>query len=171
MSAIAAILLEAAGSLAVPAIKKILGDKIGGEGGKLAADVIDIIAGQAGVPVEKLPDIKPAELDKAIVAAEPMAVERLTLHIESQRLMNENLQAELDRGGPLWTWGWRPATMWLIAFLVLYTLVIRPLVNAAFGASIEAVDFTFLTTFITVYLGLYMGGHTAKDIMAKWTGK
>ena len=171
MSAIAAILLEAAGSLAVPVIKKILGDKIGGVGGELAGNVIDIIAGQAGVPVEKLPDVKPADLDKAIVASEPMAVELLTLHVESQRLMNENLQAELDKGGPVWTWGWRPATMWLIAFLALYTLVLRPLVNAAFGASIEAVDFTFLTTFITVYMGLYLGGHTAKDIMSKWTGK
>ena len=119
MSAIAAILLEAAGSLAVPVIKKILGDKIGGAGGELAGNVIDIIAGQAGVPVEKLPELKPAELDKAIVASEPMAVELLTLHVESQRLMNENLQAELDKGGPVWTWGWRPATMWLIAFLVV----------------------------------------------------
>ena len=67
MSAIAAILLEAAGSLAVPVIKKILGDKIGGAGGELAGNVIDIIAGQAGVPVEKLPDVKPAELAHSVV--------------------------------------------------------------------------------------------------------
>lgn len=171
MSAIAAILLEAAGSLAVPVIKKILGDKIGGAGGELAGNVIDIIAGQAGVPVEKLPDVKPAELDKAIVAAEPMAVELLTLHVESQRLMNENLQAELDKGGPVWTWGWRPGWMWLLAVFWLYALILRPVVNAAFGASIEALDMGVLMTLTGLYMTAYLGGHTVKDVVAKWAGK
>lgn len=47
-----------------------------------------------------------------------MAVELLAAHVESQRLMNETLQAELDKGGPTWTWAWRPFGMWLFLGLV-----------------------------------------------------
>lgn len=169
MSVLAAILLEAAGSLAVPVIKKILGDKIGGAGGDLAGNVIDIIAEKAGIPKEQLPDAKPKELEAAIVASEPVAAEMLVQYVESQRLMNENLKAELDKGGPVWTWGWRPGWMWLLAFLWLYALVLRPLVNAAFGAAIEAFDIATLLTLTGIYTTAYLGGHTVKDVMSKWS--
>lgn len=44
---LASILLEVAGSLAAPVIKKILDDKLGGAGGELAGRVVDIIAEKA----------------------------------------------------------------------------------------------------------------------------
>lgn len=69
-------------------------------------------------------------------------------------------------GGPTWTWGWRPGWMWLLAFVWLYALILRPLANAAFGAAIEAVDLTILMTLTGVFTGLYMGGHTAKSIVS-----
>ncbi len=56
--------------------------------------------------------------------------------------------------------------MWLLAFVWLYALILRPLANAAFGAAIEAVDLTILMTLTGVFTGLYMGGHTAKSIMS-----
>lgn len=166
MSAIASILLGAASELAVPVIRKILGDRLGGAGGELAGKVIDIIADKAGVAPDRLPDVPTGELQDAIVAAEPKAADILMQHVESQRLMNEALKAEFDKGGPFWTWAWRPGWMWLLAFVWLYALILRPLANAAFGAAIEAVDLTILMTLTGVFTSLYMGGHTAKSIMS-----
>lgn len=168
MSALASILLGAAGELAVPIIKKILGDKLGGAGGEIAGKVIDAIAEKAGVSPDKLPDLPAGELQEAIVAAEPEAADILMHQVESQRLMNETLQAELDKGGPTWTWAWRPGWMWLLAFVWLYALILRPLTNAAFGASIEAIDLGTLMTLTGVFTGLYMGGHTALRGIKEW---
>src|SRR5690606_9936592 len=107
MSALASILLTAAGDLAVPIIKKLLGDKLGGAGGEIAGKVIDAIAEKAGVSPEALPDLPTDDLQEAIIAAEPEAADILMHQVESQRLMNETLQAEMDKGGPTWTWAWR----------------------------------------------------------------
>lgn len=80
------------------------------------------------------------------LASKPAAADILVQHVENQRLMNETLKAEMDKGGPTWTWAWRPGWMWLLAFVWLYALILRPLTNAALGASIEAVDLTILMT-------------------------
>lgn len=69
MSTLASILLAAAGDLAVPVIRKILGDRLGDAGGDLAGKVIDIIAEKAGVAPDRLPDMPTGELQQAIVAA------------------------------------------------------------------------------------------------------
>lgn len=166
MRALASILLGAASDLTVPVIKKILGDKIGGAGSEIAGKVIDIIAAKAGARPDRLSEVPAPDLQEAIVAAEPEAADILMQHVESQRLMNEALKAEFDKGGPIWTWGWRPGWMWLLAFVWLYALILRPLANAAFGAAIEAVDLTILMTLTGVFTGLYMGGHTAKSIIS-----
>lgn len=170
MNAIVSILLSAAGSLAVPIIKRVLSDNLGNAGGEIAGKVIDAIAGKAGVDPEALPNLSSDRLQDAIIAAEPAAAEILVQHVESQRLMNETLKAELDKGGPTWTWAWRPGWMWLLAFVWLYALILRPLTNAALGASIEAVDLTILMTLTGVFTGLYMGGHTALRGIDKWRG-
>ncbi|KQZ92789.1 hypothetical protein ASD64_19270 [Mesorhizobium sp. Root157] len=166
MSALASILLTAAGELAVPVIRKLLNESIGNAGGDITGKVIDIIAAKAGVTPDRLPDVPAPDLQDAIVAAEPEAADILIKHVESQRLINEAVKAELDKGGPTWTWGWRPGWMWLLAFVWLYALILRPLANAAFGAAIEAVDLTILMTLTGVFTGLYMGGHTAKSIIS-----
>ena len=161
MSALASILLSAAGELAVPIIKKILGDKLGGAGGEIAGKVIDIIADKAGVPVDKLGEA--TNLPAAIEAAEPEAVELLAQHVESQRLMNETLQAELDKGGATWTWAWRPFGMWLFLGLVPYYAVAVPLLNVVMSAPLALMlDVTMFGTLFMFYAGFYMGGHTAK---------
>lgn len=170
MSALASILLGAAGELAVPVIKKILGDKLGGTGGEIAGKVIDIIAEKAGVTPDKLPDLDSGDLQEAIVAAEPEAADILMQHVESQRLMNETLKAEMDKGGPTWTWAWRPGWMWLLAFVWLYALILRPLTNAAFGASIEAIDLGILMTLTAWFISLYMGGHSLLRGIKEWRG-
>ena len=167
-TALGSIIINAAGKLAVPVIKKVLGDRLGGASGELAGQVIDIIAEKAGVAPEKLPEIPEPDLRDAIRAAEPEAAELLVQHVESQRLMNENLKDEMNKSEATWTWAWRPGWMWLLAFLWLYALIIRPIANAALPVSIEAVDLTILMTLTGVFTGLYMGGHTALKGIEKW---
>lgn len=166
---LATILLNAAGSLAVPVIKKILGDKLGGSGGELAGKVIDIIAEKAGVPPEALPEIPHDDLREAIAAAEPEAVELLAHHVESQRLMNETLKAELDKGGPLWTWAWRPFGMWLFLAIIAHLTFLVPLLNIVLTSPLVLVlDVPTIVTLFLTYTGLYMGGHTAKAAVESW---
>ena len=77
MSAIAAVILDAAAGLAVPFIKKILADKLG-DGGKLAGEVIDTVAGKLGVPPSDIPTVAesdPTAVQEAIIAAEPVAAD------------------------------------------------------------------------------------------------
>lgn len=165
-----AILIALAGSVVAPVIKKILGDKLGGVGGELAGRVVDMIAEKAGVPVEQLADAK--NLPAAIEAAEPMAVELLAQHVESQRLMNETLQAELDKGGPTWTWAWRPFGMWLFLAIIAHLTFLVPLLNIVLTSPLILVlDVPTIVTLFLTYTGLYMGGHTAKAAVESWRKK
>ena len=43
-------------------------------------------------------------------------------------------------------------------------------VNAAFGTAMPQMPVDQLLTLSGIYMGLYMGGHTAKDMVAKWAG-
>lgn len=162
-----AILAALASGVIAPTVKKILGDKLGGVGGDLAGRVVDMIAEKAGVPVEKLDKAK--NLPAAIEAIEPEAVELLAQHVESQRLMNETLQAELDKGGPTWTWAWRPFGMWLFLGLVPYYAVVAPLLNVMMSAPLTLLlDVAMFGTLFMFYAGFYMGGHTAKAAVESW---
>lgn len=168
---IAAILADLAASVAVPVIKGILADKFG-DNGKLAGGVIDIVANKLGVPADKIPDQPPEKVQEALVAAEPEAAELLAQHVESQRLMNETLKAELDKDGPVWTWAWRPFGMWLFLAMTAHLVVLVPFLNILLTSPlIMVLDVpTFVTLFLT-YTGLYMGGHTAKSAVAAWKAK
>jgi len=165
-----AILATIAGGVIAPAIKKILGDKIGGVGGDLAGSVIDIIAKKAGVVPADLPHAP--NLPDAIQAAEPEAVELLAQHVESQRLMNETLQAELDKDGPTWTWAWRPFGMWLFLAIIAHLTFLVPLLNIVLTSPmILVLDVPTIVTLFLTYTGLYMGGHTAKAAVDSWRKK
>jgi hypothetical protein len=166
---IAGLLLELAGSVAAPFIKKILGDKLGGVGGELAGTVVDMIATKVGVPVESLPYAPPTAVKEAIAELEP---EVMALYNESQRMANELQQAEMAKDGPVWTWAWRPFGMWLFLALTFHLVFLVPLINIfLLSPLILVLDVpTFVTLFIT-YAGLYMGGHTAKTALDSWRRK
>lgn len=165
-----AILATIAGGVIAPAIKKILGDKIGGVGGDLAGSVIDIIAKKAGVAPADLPSAP--NLPDAIQAAEPEAVELLAQHVESQRLMNETLKSELDKDGPTWTWAWRPFGMWLFLAIIAHLTFLVPLLNIVLTSPmILVLDVPTIVTLFLTYTGLYMGGHTAKAAVESWRKK
>lgn len=159
-----AILAALAGGVVAPVIKKILGDKIGGAGGELAGRVVDMIAEKAGVSVDQLDTAK--DLPAAIEAVEPEALELL---VESQRLMNETLQAEMDKGGPVWTWAWRPFGMWLFLGIIAHLVFLVPVINLLLTSPLILVmDIPTIVTLFLTYTGLYMGGHTAKAAVEGW---
>jgi hypothetical protein len=157
------ILLDLAGEVAAPFVKKVLGDKLGDAGGKLAGSVVDVIAGKLGVPASKIPDQPREVVQAAIVAAEPEVAELVLAHVEQQRAANELQMAEMDKG-PLWTWAWRPVWMWLLGFLWVWQLVVVHITNAAFGTAIPVASTGDLFNLTGAYLALYLGGHTAKNI-------
>jgi hypothetical protein len=175
MSAIAAILLEAAAGLAVPIVKKILGEKLGGAGGKVAGELIDVIADKIGVTPAEIPNIArtdPDRVEAAIVAAEPVAAELVLAYVESQRLANELMLAEMDKSEHWFGWAWRPAWMWFLGFLWFWRLVAVPIADAAAGSQIAATtDMQVMAWLTTLISGLYMGGHTALKGIEKWKGR
>lgn len=111
-------------------------------------------------------------MQEVLVAAEPEAADLLAQHVESQRLMNETLKAELDKDGPTWTWAWRPFGMWLFLAMTAHLVVLVPFLNIILTSPVIMVlDVpTFVTLFLT-YTGLYMGGHTAKSAVAAWKAR
>jgi hypothetical protein len=171
MSAIALpIVIEAAKRVGAPLVesvlRKYLGSTAGAVAGTVAGQVIDLVAEKAGVAPGELGTVPPDELNRAVKDAEEVAPELVLAQVESQREANRLMLAELDKGDT-WTWAWRPAMMWLIGVFWLWSLVLVPLVNAAAGAAIP-IFLAELATLTAVYMGLYLGGHTAKDLAAKW---
>lgn len=167
MAPLIPILIGIAADVGAPLVKSILEKKVGYGTGVIAETVIKTVAEHAGATPESLSTVDSAVLAEAVSATEAEAPEIIAAWVEQQRLMNENIKAEHDKGGPTWTWAWRPAWMWLLAFIWTYALILRPVVNAAFGASIESVDLAVLMTLTGAYLALYMGGHTAQNIFGR----
>lgn len=167
-AALAPILIGVAAKIGAPIVKGLLEKFVGGTGAEIGGVVIDAIADEAGVKPDELPSAPTETLEAAISAVEARAPEIILAQVEQQRAANELQLAEMKKEGT-WTWAWRPAWMWLLAFIWTYALVLRPIANAAFGASIEATDLATLMSLTLAYLALYMGGHTAKNfIKAKW---
>jgi hypothetical protein len=175
MSAIGAILVGVASKVGATLVKDVLHRNLGGAageaGGALVDSVIGRIAEKAGVTPDKLPDLPEKELEDAVTATEPDMPELILAQVESQKEANRLQLAEMDdKHRPAWTWTWRPATMWMIGFMWLWSLVVVPLVNAVAGSDIP-IHLDKLVWLTVTYLALYMGGHTIKAGLATWKGR
>jgi hypothetical protein len=169
MSILAGILIAAAGKVGAPLIKGVLEKHLGGAAGDLAGTIIDTIAEHAGVPVDKLPDLPPAQIEEAVRRVEEITPALILAQVEQQREANRLMLAEMDKGEAGWTWMWRPAWMYLLAFFWIWTVVVVPIVRLGTGSAVELpVDPATLMTLTGLYLGLYMGGHTIKAGIEKW---
>lgn len=73
-----------------------------------------------------------------------------------------------DARESFFSWGWRPAMSWLLILLWAWGGMLLPLINAAFGAGIAALSVADLLAFSGIWLAIYGGGHTVKDIAAKY---
>jgi hypothetical protein len=170
MSAIlASILIDVAAKVGAPIVKSLLEKHVGGTAGEIGGMVIDAIAGKAGVPPDDLRSVPTKDLEAAVAATEADAPQLVAAWVEQQRETNRLMLAEMSKGRPWWTWGWRPAWMWFLGFLFLFRLVLVPLADAILGSSIAGgVDLSTMMTLTAWFMGLYMGGHTVKDALAKW---
>lgn len=162
------ILIGVAAKVGAPLVKGILEKHVGPLAGSVAETVIGTIAEKAGTTVDDLASRTDGQLEEAVTETEAETPELVSAWVEQQRLANELQTAEITKEAS-WTWAWRPAWMWLLGFLWTYSLVFRPLANAAFGASIESVDLPTLMTLTGAYLALYMGGNTL--LRSRWGSK
>ena len=166
MSAIATILLGVATEVGAPLIKRVFEDRFGKASGALAETVIKTVAEKAGVEPIELEKLKPAELEKAVLAVETEMPELIALYAAGLEGQFALLQAETREG--FWQSFWRYGWMYLLAIFWIWRIMVAPIVNQRIGSGggmmIEMVDLATLMTLTSWFMALYMGGHTVKDL-------
>lgn len=159
-------------AVATPVIRRLLEDALGGSNVKLATSVIGMIANEAGVSVDVLGEFAKAEPDvvaAAIEAVEPMVPEMIALYSQGLEYQLAALQAE--EGEPLWFRAWRPGMMYLLGFLWIWNAVLLHVANAVWKIALPPMSVVDLLALTGILAGLYMGGHTVKDVVAKWAAR
>lgn len=168
MSILATMALQAG----LPIVEKILSRSLGDQNGHLATQVIGQIAAKVQVPPEELiatAEKTPGQVIDAMRAVEKESPQVLGLYAADLQLQLASLAAEQDE--PLWARAWRPAGMYLIGFLWLWNIVLLHVANAIWTIALPPIDTGTLIQLSGLYMGLYMGGHTVKDVVAKWVAK
>lgn len=167
MSAVLSIIAGLAADVGAPIVKKLVEERLGGAGGRIAGKVIDEIAAKAGVEPRELPDADPEILREAIVETEAQMPELIDLWSKGLDGQFALLQADTKEGfwQSFWRWGW----MYLLALFWIWRIVVLPVVNwritrVDHGLPIEAIEFGVLLTLTGWFISLYMGGHTLKAI-------
>lgn len=164
-------LVALAGQAGFAIIEKIIAKKFGDGAGQLAGDILGAVADQVGVPVDQLDQAavdQPVAVTQALRAVEERSPELIALYAAGLELQKAQLAAEA--GEPLWTRAWRPGGMYLIGLLWLWNVIILHVANAIWRIALPAMPFEQLIQLSGLYFGLYMGGHTLKDVAAKWVG-
>lgn len=150
----------------------ILAGALGGPAGGIVATVGPEILKALGVGTpEEAADVIAAHPDAAREALAPIvAANRDELMLAAMAHLRATTEAE--QRGPAWERAWRPGWMYLLGFLWTWSLVVAPTLNALDHAlGIPVAPFDVLFGLSALYVGLYMGGHTAKDVVGKWTGR
>ena len=145
----------------LPILKNVLTKTIGGKNAGIATEVAETVLRHAG----GTPDLRAdnpvlIEAAKQVEADLPAILAQYTAQMES---MHQLQLAEMEKGS-LWTWAWRPAGMWLMGGLILWSAVILPVTNAATGGNIATWAVRDIMGAFAAYAALYMGGHTIKDV-------
>ncbi len=168
MSALATLAIQ----LGLPVIEKILSRKVGDKNGQLATEIIQAIANRAGVSIDDLDGAADAGQPRVIDAmrdVERMSPEMISLYTVGLEGQFALLQAEQAAGG--WQSAWRPGWMYLLGFFWLWNIVALHVLNAIYKIALPPMPYDILMGLTGIYLSLYMGGHTVKDVTAKWVGK
>ena len=156
----------------LPVIEKMLSKKIGDEGGKLATSVIQAIAERAGITPDAIGAMvneTPGRIIEAMREVNQAAPDMIAAYDRDIQLQLAALAAEQD--DPIWMRAWRPAGMYLIGFLWAWNTALLHMANAIWRIALPPMPFDQLLQLSGLYMGLYMGGHTVKDVVAKWVTK
>lgn len=165
-------LIAIATEIGAPIVRRILERQIGAGGADLAGNVIEAIARQAGVPADRLGELattQPEVIREAVKAVEDMSPELIALY--SEGLKGQFALMEADRADPIWMRAWRPGWMYLLGFFWFWDIVLLHVANAIWKIALPPVPFSDLVSLTGIFMGLYMGGHTVKDLAAKWVAR
>lgn len=165
-------IIALAAQVGLPLIKKVLEKKLGDQNGALATSIIQAIADRTGTTVDELPTVAeqtPGRVIDAMRQVEAAAPDMIAAYDKDMQLQLAALAAEQD--DPTWMRAWRPAGMYLLGFLWLWNAVLLHISNAIWKIALPPMPFDQLIQLSGLYMGLYMGGHTVKDVMAKWVAK
>lgn len=166
MSALAALAVQSG----LPLIRAMLLNKLGDANGALATSVLAAIAERAQVKPEELDALAESNPPKALDAMRAVAEmtpELIALYVKGIEHQNALLMAEQQEGG--WKANWRPLGMYFVMLLWLWQVVVLHVANAIWKIALPPMPWEQLVTFTGLYMGLYMGGHTLKDMAAKFT--
>ena len=154
----------------LPIVEKILSRRLGDAGGQLATQVIRSIADAAGTTpdgLEAMAETTPGAVIEAMRVVEAKSPEMMALYAADAQLQLAALAADKESA---FAYAWRPGGMYLIGFLFLWNAVLLHVANAVWKIALPPMPYDTLLGVAGLYFSLYMGGHTVKDIVAKWTG-
>ncbi len=172
-TAIAGVLIDAAAKVGAPIVKGLLEQYVGGTAADIGGQIIDMVAEAAGVEPAALPSTPAGQVQEAVRSVEERTPELLIQWNVQQKQAIDLMRAEMDKGGPAWTWAWRPAGMWTFIGLFGWYAAGLPLLNLILGLIGAGerlglvVDVGTLTTMFMFFSGFYMDGHAAQDIAGK----
>lgn len=162
-------LIGLAAQVGLPIIRKVLEERLGGAGGSLAADVIEAVAGRVGVDPDQLDAVaidQPGVVIDAMREVERMAPEMVALYASGLEFQLAVMAGESEE--PLWVRAWRPGWMYLLGLFWLWNIALLHIANAIWKTAIPAAPWDILMSLTGIFMALYMGGHTLKDVAAKW---
>lgn len=161
-------LLALAAQAGLPMVTAALQDRLG-DSGRLAAEIVNRVASRVGIAPEAIDGMAektPGALIEALRDVEKTAPELVQVYLAEVQAAQALAASESDE--PLWARAWRPAGMYMIGFLWVWNVVILHIANAIWKTALPPVPFDSLMQLSGLYMGLYMGGHTVKDIAARW---
>jgi hypothetical protein len=165
-------LIALAAQVGAPLVEKVLSQKLGKAGGALATEVVRTIADQAGVAPEALEGFAadhPDRVRQAITDTEALAPEIIVL--QEAELDARQAIFEAEKTEPVWVRAWRPLGMYGLGVLWFWNVIFLHVANAYWKIALPPMPFEHLMGISALYMSLYMGGHTIKDVAAKWISK
>lgn len=169
------VLINLAARVGAPLVERALAGRIGQDNVDLAKTVLATVATYAGLSATEVENWAGSDdeaqrdtIEQAVLMAEADMPELIALH--QSELEGKMRLLEAEQREPFWAWAWRPAGMWALGFFWFYNIALLHWLNAYFKIALPPVDFAVLLQISALYMSLYMGGHTVKDVMAKWAG-
>ncbi len=165
-------LLKLAIQAGLPIVTAALQNRLGHDDGRLAGEVLARVAARTGVAPEAMEEEAtraPGKIIEAMSDIEKVSPELVQLYVAEVQASAATVLAESQ--GPTWVRAWRPAGMYMLGFLWLWNTVLLHIANAIWKTALPPMPFDNLIQLSGLYMGLYMGGHTVKDLAAKFGGR